>query len=229
MIYADLILKRFTGGIKDTFTYLVPKKLESEIKIGQLVKAPLRQREVEGVVLTLHSKKPLFPVKEIKELVDPKPFLTPVQLKLALWISRYFLASLSGVIRSMTPTRRALKTISLVSLNRSQETISSLITRLKAPKQKAILSTLLKQGELERRELLKLSRATSAPLNALLAADLVKIAAKEVSPTIRYSTISSSPRKIKLTKEQTRALSIIKSSKRPALLFGVSGSGKTEI
>ncbi len=107
MLYADIVLRQFTGGIEDLFTYAVPKKLEGKLKIGQLVRVPWRQQLLEGIVVALHRQKPSFAVRPVAELLAEEPFLTPQQLELARFIQREYLASLGSVIAAMTPKRRA--------------------------------------------------------------------------------------------------------------------------
>jgi primosomal protein N' (replication factor Y) len=228
-LYADIIVRKFTGNLASRFTYRVPKNMEPEIKIGQLARVPLRQRKVEGVVAALSQKKPAFPVKEILSLAENSSFLTPLQLKLASFISHYFLTSLSSVIAAMVPRQRPRPKITLAKLAHAAEA-SKMLHKLKAPKQKIILEILLRSKRLEKNKLLKQARTTSSTLRPLVAAGMVKLV-QEIKPlnVVARKSAKKSSRKIKLTRWQKKALEKIQTSKKPVLLFGVSGSGKTEI
>ena len=87
-MFCEIILSlRFPKNM-GIFDYKVPDVLASQIKIGQLVTIPFRQRELEGVVIKI-KKEPIMgkQIKDIAKIVDQKPILTESQIKLAEWMA----------------------------------------------------------------------------------------------------------------------------------------------
>lgn len=87
--FAEIAVDSYQDPTKKLFTYEVPENFAA--KVGQKVTVPFGKRTVEGYIWVLSSKKPAFPTKEIKE-VKGQGF-TEEQVKLARWMSEYYLAS----------------------------------------------------------------------------------------------------------------------------------------
>jgi primosomal protein N' (replication factor Y) len=86
------------------------------VVIGQLIQVPFRTRRLQGIVVGLTDKAPVAETRDIEEIVDPEPVLSPVQIELARWISGYYLAPLINCLRLMLPPgleRRAELTVEL--------------------------------------------------------------------------------------------------------------------
>lgn len=104
----------------------------------------------------------------------------------------------------------------------------------RSPKAWSVFSTLLEQGEMNENDLMKAAKATKAQLKSLISKGLVK-ARKEINYRIPYEIPENADkREIRLNDEQQTAYSRICSmldSKKPAaaLLYGVTGSGKTSV
>ncbi|MBN1136754.1 MAG: primosomal protein N', partial [Anaerolineae bacterium] len=121
MTYADIVLNRPTlryppGGSPpergDTsrlasYTYRLPERLRNVARVGHLVQVPLRRACVLGVIVDLVDAPPpaLSPeaIREVTDILDPLPVVTPAQIALARWIADEYLASLSQAMRLMLP------------------------------------------------------------------------------------------------------------------------------
>lgn len=86
------------AGARGGLTYHWPEPLQ----VGQVVKVPLRNKQVYGVV-TGCSSKPKFATKKVTEVVDIHP-LPPYLCQLAEWISAYYCADPGSVWQMMLPT-----------------------------------------------------------------------------------------------------------------------------
>jgi primosomal protein N' (replication factor Y) (superfamily II helicase) len=91
-------------------TYRVPPRLE--VRAGQRVFVPLGKRRAQGIVLEPVARMAAgIEAKDILELIDPEPLLSPELLTLGLWIAEYYVAPPGEVFRTMLPlmkeTRRA--------------------------------------------------------------------------------------------------------------------------
>jgi len=92
----------------NAFSYLVPKNLEEVIKVGQLVLIPFGPRKITGIVSSLTNLSNwsnLTHLKSIEAVVDPTPVLDPAHLELAQFISDYYLCDLSQALFLMLPRK----------------------------------------------------------------------------------------------------------------------------
>lgn len=98
------------------FHYSIPPTLREKVAIGQLVQVPFGPRRLQGIVVDLTDRAPVPETRDIEEIFDPEPALSPVQIELARWISGYYLAPLIHCLRLMLPPgleRRAELTVEL--------------------------------------------------------------------------------------------------------------------
>jgi primosomal protein N' (replication factor Y) len=121
MTYADIVLNRPTlryppsGSPPErgdasrlaSYTYRLPERLRDAARVGHLVQVPLRQASVLGVIIGLADAPPpgLSPeaIRDVTDILDPLPVVTPAQIALARWIADEYLASLSQAMRLMLP------------------------------------------------------------------------------------------------------------------------------
>src|SRR5271169_2427016 len=96
--------------LRSLFTYSVPTRFESEELIGRRVLVPFRNRKMIGVIASLAENAiELERVKEISELLDPIPALTPNLLELGQWISRYYIAPIGESLNALLPPQPDLR------------------------------------------------------------------------------------------------------------------------
>src|SRR4030043_2343633 len=94
--FAQIIpLTRLKRGL-NYFDYKIPSDLLSQIKIGQVVQIPFRNKNIKGVILDLvaSSKFKSEKLKSINKIIDQSPFLTSWQIKLVDYLSDYYFVSL---------------------------------------------------------------------------------------------------------------------------------------
>ena len=88
-------------GYNRTLSYSIPPRLELEP--GQMVWVPLGTRPVQGIVFGLTDRPQVEVVKDVIAAVEPSPLVTPIDLELARWISRYYMSPLFDSIALMLP------------------------------------------------------------------------------------------------------------------------------
>ncbi|HTU00919.1 MAG TPA: DEAD/DEAH box helicase family protein, partial [Candidatus Sulfotelmatobacter sp.] len=98
------------AAVPRPLTYRVPAGIE--VRAGQRVFVPLGKRRAQGIVLEpAHQMAAGLEARDILELIDPQPLLSPELLTLGLWIAEYYVAPVGEVFRAMLPllkeTRRA--------------------------------------------------------------------------------------------------------------------------
>ena len=239
--YADIILPL----AQSTYTFHAPQALG--VSVGDAVVVPFgsgRDKFYTGIVLRVHSERPNFKnIKSIERKVYSVPLLTELQLKVWQWVASYYMSTIGEVMRVALPSMmkpsawseeeyaseeyapREEAYITLCKSELSKANISSLERR--APKQHKALNEIKSLGhKVTPRRLL---RADMATLRALTKRGYILI---EMSDPLHEAQIAVPYTLPQLTEAQDTALqSLITSfeSHSTALLYGVTGSGKTEI
>ncbi len=96
--------------LRSTFTYAIPARLRDAEMVGSRVVVPFGRRAMVGVVAKLAAKPAaLKNIKEIVELVDEVPALTPELLELGEWVSQYYAAPIGETLRTMLPPLAGLR------------------------------------------------------------------------------------------------------------------------
>lgn len=86
------------------FTYGIPRGMVGHYHPGQVVWVPFGRARQQGVILQLCETAPAgLSLKPLDEPVSAGPVLTAIQLELALWLSRHYLAPLSECVKLILP------------------------------------------------------------------------------------------------------------------------------
>ncbi len=227
-----------------TFSYLVPDGME--VAAGHRVRVPLRNRPAIGTVTILEQidiSSLGYTIKPIQGVVSSDPFLTPGLLKLAEWISGYYLTPIETVIRTMLPKpsrgeEERQKTAKFVELVEpiGDDVIEALGKRLS--KQQEVLRHLNSEGATLLAEFTGKLGMSRSSIKALESKGLIRLVDRVVSrdPLGEVEYVESPA--LALNSEQSVVMDQIEKSRReidsggkvkPILLRGVTGSGKTEV
>lgn len=232
------------AGRQALFDYLINKELSSLITIGSVVQVPLRGRSVLGIVESIEgsSQVPLDKLKPIPSDQPPLPRLMPYQKELLLWTCNQFACSLGSLLSGIFPRqireekKEALTTCVRRSQSKEKTRQHILEIRRKKPAQATLLDYMLKvRSHTTVQELLEKTGSSRLPLKALAQERWLELfqVPKFAQRACNYSYIASASKK--LTDEQQRAVTAITTEMREQqqskthLLFGVTGSGKTEV
>lgn len=79
--------------------------MQSGAQVGVRVLVPFgRNKTYLGIVARLHDEKPQgYEVKEISQVMDAEPIVTPQQLRLWQWIADYYLSPIGDVYKAALP------------------------------------------------------------------------------------------------------------------------------
>jgi len=133
MNYAEVAVN--SPGSRSTFCYAIPPGLN--ISAGQAVWVPFGSRVIQGIVLRLSDEPSVEETKEIAGVVTDFPLLSPIQIKLARWISERYFAPLFDALALMLPPGFERRAITCFQLTNSQVDLSSL-----TPEQRQILQVM---------------------------------------------------------------------------------------
>jgi primosomal protein N' (replication factor Y) len=116
MNYAEVAVN--SPGSRSTFCYAIPLGLN--ISAGQAVWVPFGSRVIQGIVLRLSDEPSVEKTKEIAGIVADFHLLSPIQIKLAQWISEHYFAPPFDALALMLPPGFERRAIACFQLTDSQ-------------------------------------------------------------------------------------------------------------
>jgi primosomal protein N' (replication factor Y) len=220
--------------------YFIPPAWKSKVHVGSRIKVPLRNREVLATVTSILDETEVTNPRAIVQLVSEEPVLNVELLRLARWMSEYYCCSFAAAIRSTLPQviRHAalgFKRIRTVQVARQPEAAELEQLAVRAPRQAEVFQFLLtRKDPIRWNDLLQEEKTTSRTIQELVKRGWleVRFEALERDPFAADQYIPTQPES--LNPAQSAALAVIlatiqEESRKPILLHGVTGSGKTEI
>ncbi len=220
------------------YTYEIPAELAGRVVPGARVVVPVQRRQVVGLVAAVGVAVPEVAARAVVAAPDAEPALGPALLELGLWMSRYYgtpaglalRALLPGALWSVRhpagPAERAERVLVLTAA------LPSLLERerafRRAPKRRVAYEALEAiGGSAPVRHLVAQLKLSPAALDGMVQQGLARYA--DV-PRARdpFAALSSAPPPT-LTDAQRAVVSAILETppEVPALIHGVTGSGKT--
>ena len=237
---AEIIINSMAKQLNKTFDYIVPDNLINTVKIGNRVFVPFGSKNsaTEGYIIGL-KKNSDFANKEILKIEDS--ILTEENIELAKLMSKRYFSNISECIKLMLPpgekstnltNRIKDKKANFVYLKKDIDEIELdiEIKKIKSPKHIKILQFLIENEGIYIADLEAITETSRAVLKTLEKNGYIEIVEQKVSRDIFKNREIKRDKPLKLTEEQQKAFNIIDNSKFDEfLIYGVTGSGKTEI
>ncbi|MBI4216349.1 MAG: primosomal protein N' [Chloroflexi bacterium] len=131
-----------------TFTYAIPPGLTLEV--GQALWVPFGSRWLQGLVFGLSDTTDLSEVREVAEVIDPRPLLSPAQVQLARWLAEHYHCALFQAAALMLPPGFERRTLAFYSAlpGRDAESLSQL-----ASEEREFFDFICRHGRVEQRQL----------------------------------------------------------------------------
>ncbi len=231
-----------------TFHYLVPESLRAQALTGRRALVPFGNRKLTGYILGIASESAVSNLKEIIEVLDNEPLWTAKELDFFRWTSSYYQHPLGEVVRTALPAGINIQTRKGTSGEQEDFTggkaprkekfymPDTVAATLRQPGAKAleILAVIRESGDISAADLRKRFGACTPQLKRLTELGLSRVEEREVyrDPFKDHITTRDEPRL--LHTHQKAALDAISACLdcdlfTPFLLYGVTGSGKTEV
>ena len=242
---AQIIINSNVKNLNKIFDYNVPTDLEGTICVGDRVLVPFGNKKTfeEGFVIGLKEKTE-YKVKDIVKIQNEIK-LTKENIELAKLMAKRYFCNISDCIKLMLPPGTISKNIEnrikdkkqrFVYLKKDIEEIEQDIESkiIKSEKQKRVLNFLIQNDGIQTTDLEVITDTTSAILKTLQNKEYIEIIEQEVERNPFINKNIERTNKLKLTPEQKEAFEKIEKeikeeNYKEFLLYGVTGSGKSEI
>lgn len=227
------------------YDYRVPEELEPDIQVGQYLCVPFGRgnRSQIALVMEIFSDREVgYKIKSIERIFDPVPVLKSDQINLLSYLRSRYTCTYGDALRLMVPavvTNRKGKS-SLVATLKDRELALGLLEEgaFSSLSQLRIVEFLLETESVLVAELLSALSISRSPLDSLVKKDVVLLEKQLISSSATLSqkeedsAAHPEPTAVPdLSPAQALAYEEIISpgKKREFLLYGVTGSGKTEV
>ncbi|MDD2370723.1 MAG: primosomal protein N' [Firmicutes bacterium] len=229
-MFVEVVTSIEARKLNKLFTYEVPIEIEQNIVIGQNVTVPFGKgnKEISAIIIKIlaNDYKPIMNLKKIIKINPAQTSLDKNLLKLASWIRDKYFLSFSSVLKLMMIKNIKVKAdYSNKNIYITQKGISTIST-LRKSKKKELLETLKDKDGLLFNDLLE-QGYSKAVIVEMIKSDLLKFENK----LLVSNTINLSVKQKEIYNQIENELDKDKSNEDSSifLLFGATGSGKTEI
>ncbi|MDD2236734.1 MAG: primosomal protein N' [Kiritimatiellae bacterium] len=222
------------------FDYLVPEALLEQVRLGSQVQVPFGRQTKYGYVTGFKETSDFEKLRSIKKVIGGAPLIGEKVLELARWMSDYYITPLEKTLQTLIPGAvrnkdRSFREQLMVRPAARAEKASERAALAKAfPRRSEVLESLLVEQEMLQAELIQQTRTTSATLRALEKEGYITIEKAVVgrNPHAGKQLLPTEPLPL-MPEQQVAYEGICRAMDREKpgvmLLYGVTGSGKTEV
>ena len=102
--YVEIVILEY--NFDKIFHYSIPQDLKDRISIGARVTIPFRGKVTTGCIVGFLAESDVKNLKDIVQVTDRKPLLTPQVIRLTKWMSNYYLCSWEKILNYAIPKTR---------------------------------------------------------------------------------------------------------------------------
>lgn len=239
---ATVVLRDCVRRTDREYDYNVPEHCEGKIRPGQFVRVPFGggNRTETALVLALVQKSEYTSaLKSVLEIIDEQPVLFEDQMGLIHLVRARYSCTHGDAIRLMVSsgvTEHKDKTCQVACLADEERALSVLVeNELNSLAQIRVLELLLESKEVPISEIMNALSVSRSPIQSLREKGLIEIHRRKSveanAPAEEEEEFFEDAFVPELTDSQKSAVDSILSGGAPSecLLFGVTGSGKTEV
>ena len=241
-MYADIIVDITHEKLDKVFQYSIPSHLEGVLQVGTEVVVPFGRgnKETKGYVVSFSGQADYDPdrMKEVLRVVSDSQAIEARLVALAAWIKEQYGGTMIQALKTVLPIKKKEKLLHKrrVRLLLNEEEGKKQLDIYLHKNQKArarLLAGLLDQPEQEYEMLLRKLNITRPVILALEEQGVIKIETEQMFRNpIHYK--KKEQKEVSFTDEQKHAIDAFWNDYRKGdfctyLLYGVTGSGKTEV
>lgn len=240
--YANIIVDISLEKLDKTFQYRIPEALRETLEPGMPVIVPFGNgnRTITGYVIEVTDQCEFEPsrIREILKIPDQGIRLEGQLIALAAWIRRVYGSTMNQALKTVLPVRRKVqekkrrRLVRAISLEEAKEYLE-LFGRKHQTARYRLLEALMAEGELSYRLVSEQLHLTSQTVKKLEEMGILRVEEDTVFRNpVRRAKEEIPP--VLLNKEQRAIVLDIfgrvqQGDIAPSLIYGVTGSGKTEI
>lgn len=253
MKIAKVLINTSVKSLNKVYDYLVPEKMEQDIEIGKrvLVSFGKGRSDEEAIIVKIEEKTDEelksynYKLKEIIEILDEVSYINESRLKLAKYISFLYFCNVYDALKLMLPPGTKSKN-SKKNLNTKQNTLVKLIKNpeeimediennvITSAKHIKLLTFLMYNDYVLINDIIDGLEISRQVINTVEKNGYITLEKVDIKPDFLTEFKVSPTEPKKPTPEQEFAIDRINSyidsnEYKQCLLFGVTGSGKTEV
>jgi primosomal protein N' (replication factor Y) len=236
-LFADVVFDR---PLDHAFTYAVPESLRDLVGVGKRLQVPFGKgdRPAVGYCVRVSEAAPPREVKAVLRVLDEESLLDDNLMRLTRWMADYYLCGWGQVLNAVIPAgaKERAGTRAVVFLEAVPETELPQPWPTLTTKQTTALDYLRSEGRpVELRRLVRSAGCGPVPVAALVEKGYARRSVRRIDHFVDSTEdveLESGP--LTLNADQLRVWSPIEQAVRKVgfhafLLYGITGSGKTEI
>ncbi len=228
-MFAEIVVNSSVNKLNKSFDYEIPEDMNVTIGMRVLVPFGGRKKLEIGYVVGL-KEETSYKCKPIAKIVDE--IFDEDKFEIINWMANRYFCNLSDVLKLFTPpaTGNNLDKVKVKTERWVELCEGVTLDIIKSDKQKRIVQFLLDNKEAPISEVLMFTETTLAVMKTLEKNHIVSFFENEVQRDPFLHKVVEKSEKLLLTSEQKEALESIDINRfEEYLLYGVTGSGKTEI
>ena len=241
-MYAQIIIDITHEKLDRIFDYKIPEELEEKLKTGMAVMVPFGKGDTrrKGYIVGFSKTTGYDPgkIKEVLEIAPESVDIEEKMVELAAWMKEYYGGTMIQALKTVLPIKKQEKQKEkriirrAVSKEKGQEFLQSFLCKNQKARAR-LLAALLDDEEIDYTVLTKKLNITAPVIRALEQMGILTVESEQIwRNPVKNSR--EQERTLNYTEEQTQAICRFrddygKGKRETYLLYGVTGSGKTEV
>lgn len=241
-MYADIIVDISLDKLDKSFQYHIPDSMVSQLQVGMTVRIPFGagNRQITGYVIHITSQ-PAFDVEKMKDILAIEQGIVTIEsrlISLAAWIRERYGSTMNQALKTVLPVKakvrekRQRKIVLAVSRKRAEMYYKEWSMKKNLKARIRLMEALLESSTLDYSETMERLHITASTLKPLEEKGVIRIESDRIYRGVFDGLEEGSQEhRKKPTEEQLHVIRGIQQEfegeRRPCLIHGVTGSGKT--